>query len=183
VRKDDLRIEAIGSVDELNAALGVVRVELSRSGVAPAGLDEELGHIQHRLFDIGAELAAPAAEQSLDDALDDGCAAELEASIDRFDADLEPLRQFILPGGAPAAAQLHLARCICRRAERRLVQLAAIESVRSEALRYVNRLSDWLFVVARAVNRANRVPDVAWQKKSQPTRPRSINQKPKGRRT
>jgi cob(I)alamin adenosyltransferase len=168
VRKDDARIEAIGSVDEVNAAIGLVRVELARSGVAPAELDDELGTIQHRLFDLGAELASPADGAPRVSAIRDADAGELEASIDRYEATLEPLRQFILPGGMPAAAQLHLARCVCRRCERRLVELASREAVRSESLRYINRLSDWLFVVARIVNRANRLPDVVWDQRVSP---------------
>lgn len=166
VQKDDLRIEAIGGMDEANAALGVVRMELARCGVAPAALDQEIGQIQHQLFDLGAELAAPAAGQPRAGALGDDNVAELEAAIDRYEAELEPLRAFILPGGAPAASHLHLARCICRRCERRLVQLAALEPVRGELLRYINRLSDLLFVLARAVNRANRVPDVLWEQRA-----------------
>jgi cob(I)alamin adenosyltransferase len=163
VRKDDLRIEAIGSVDEVNAALGVVRMELSRSGVSPEGLDLEIGEIQHRLFDLGAELAATSTSEMGVGAIGDPQVAELETLIDRYEADLEPLRAFILPGGSPAACQLHVARCVCRRSERRLVQLVAIEPVRGEVLRYMNRLSDLLFVLTRAVNRANRVPDAIWE--------------------
>jgi cob(I)alamin adenosyltransferase len=163
VRKDVLRIEAIGSIDETNAALGVVRLELTRSGVAPAGLDDLLAGIQHRLFDLGAELAAPGPVARDITRLSEAHVAELEAQIDRYEAELEPLRAFILPGGSAAAAQLHLARCICRRSERRLVELAALEPLRGELLRYVNRLSDLLFVVARAANQANRVPDVTWE--------------------
>ncbi len=163
VRKDDLRIEAIGSVDEVNAVLGIVRVELSRSGVAPENLDREIGEIQHRLFDLGAELAATSAGEVRADALDGGNVAELESLIDKYEATLEPLRAFILPGGTPAASQLHLARCVCRRSERRLVQLMTHEPVRGEVMQYVNRLSDLLFVLARAVNRTNRVPDVIWE--------------------
>jgi cob(I)alamin adenosyltransferase len=165
VRKDDHRIEAIGSIDETNAALGVVRVELMRSGVAPAGLDDLLTTIQHRLFDGGAELASPGAAPRSVNSLSDGDVATLETEIDRWDAALEPLRKFILPGGSAAAAQLHLARCVCRRAERRLVELAATEPVRGELVRYVNRLSDLLFVLARATNVANRVADVTWEPK------------------
>jgi cob(I)alamin adenosyltransferase len=165
VRKDELRIEAIGSVDEVNAALGVTRMELSRSAVSPPELDRELSQIQHRLFDLGAELAAPAGTPARAASLADSDIEELESSIDRYEAGLEPLRAFILPGGAPEAAQLHFARCVCRRSERWLVQLAAAEPVRGELLRYINRLSDWLFVAARAVNQANRLPDVAWEKK------------------
>ena len=165
VRKDDRRIEAIGSVDETNAALGVVRVELMRSGVAPVGLDDLLTTIQHRLFDVGAELASPGATTHAASSLSDADVALLESEIDHWDAGLEPLRKFILPGGSAAAAQLHLARCVCRRAERRLVELAATEPVRGELVRYVNRLSDLLFVLARATNVANRVADVTWEAK------------------
>ncbi len=167
VRKDDLRIEAIGSLDEVNAALGVVRMELSRSGGAPPGLDQEIGQIQHRLFNLGAELAATSASAVRAGTLRDTDVVELETLIDRYEADLEPLRAFILPGGSPAASQLHLARCVCRRCERRLVQLIAVEPVRGEVLRYVNRLSDLLFVLARAVNQAHRVPDVKWEQEAE----------------
>jgi cob(I)alamin adenosyltransferase len=163
VRKDVIRVEAIGTVDELNAVIGVVRMELGRGGTAPAGLDELLFGIQHRLFDFGAELAARQPETLGTSPIRDDHVAELEAEIDRYDGGLEPLRSFILPGGAPAAAQLHLARCVCRRAERRLVSLAAAEPVRGELLRYVNRLSDLLFVLARATNQANRLPDIRWE--------------------
>ena len=162
VRKDDPRIEAIGSVDELNAAIGVVRMELSRGGMAPAGMDEVLADVQHRLFDLGAELAMPQPLEKGEGSLSDADVAAIEAAIDRFDASLEPLRQFVLPGGCPSAAQLHVARCVCRRCERQLVSLAAPAPVRREVLAYVNRLSDLLFVLARAVNQANGVADVTW---------------------
>jgi cob(I)alamin adenosyltransferase len=163
VRKDDLQIEAIGAVDEVNAALGVVRVELGRSGVGAAKLDQEIGEIQHQLFNLGAELAGMSASEKRAGSLGTAHVVGLESLIDRYEAQLEPLRAFILPGGSPAASQLHVARCDCRRCERRLVQLAAIEPVRAEVLQYVNRLSDLLFVVARAVNRADGVPDVIWK--------------------
>jgi cob(I)alamin adenosyltransferase len=163
VRKDDLRIETIGGVDEINAALGVVRVELTRSGVAPEGVDAILAKAQHTLFNLGAELAARSTTQSRAVSLSDADVAGLETTIDGCEAGLEPLRAFILPGGAAAAAQLHMARCICRRSERRLVELAATEQVRGELVRYLNRLSDLLFVLARVVNKANRMPDVVWQ--------------------
>jgi cob(I)alamin adenosyltransferase len=164
VRKDDLRVEAFGTIDELNAALGLARAELARGGAAPVDLDRLLASLQNRLFDLGAELASrtvpdPASRAHL---VSDEHVADLEAAIDRHEALLEPLRAFVLPGGAPAAAALHVARCVCRRAERRIVHLAAEQPVRGEVLRYVNRLSDLLFVLARAVNRANRVPDVTW---------------------
>ena len=166
VRKDDLRIETIGSVDEVNAALGVVRMELTRSGIAPIGLDELLAQVQHRLFDLGAELAMPPAAGAGICTLSDADASVLEAAIDGQEANLAPLRTFILPGGSAAAAHLHLARCVCRRAERRLVELAAADPVRSQLIRYVNRLGDLLFVLARAANQANRVPDVTWEQRA-----------------
>ena len=166
VRKDNLRVETIGSVDEVNAAIGVVRVELVRSGVAPEGVDAILALVQHALFNLGAELASRLVDQLQSAGLRDADVKKLEAEIDRYEAGLEPLRAFILPGGAAATAQLHMARCICRRAERRLVELAANEPVRGELLRYVNRLSDLLFVLARVVNKANRIPDVVWEQGS-----------------
>jgi cob(I)alamin adenosyltransferase len=164
VRKDNLRIEALGAVDELNAALGVVRMELGRCGRAPADLDAVLAGVQHRLFDIGAELATPNAAERGTELVSDGQVAAVEQAIDRYDAALEPLREFILPGGVPAAAQLHWARCVCRRAERQVVALGSRETIRGEVLRYLNRLSDFLFVAARAVNWANGAADVTWQR-------------------
>lgn len=164
VRKDDLRVEALGTVDELNAALGVVRATLECGGPPSGELQELLAGLQHRLFDLGAELATPRPSEHSIESVSDAHVAALEAAIDRFDAPLEPLRAFILPGGCPAAAHLHLARCICRRAERRLVQLAAAEPIRGELIRYLNRLSDLLFVLSRAVNRFDGRPDVTWEK-------------------
>ena len=163
VRKDDLRIEAIGDVDELNAVLGVVRAELARSDKATEEIDQIFGRLQHQLFDLGAELATPDPAAKGTDLLTDAQVAGLESVIDVYEAQLEPLRAFILPGGTPAAAQLHFARCVCRRAERRLVALAAEAPVRGEALRYLNRLSDLLFVLARSANRSAGVSDVLWQ--------------------
>jgi cob(I)alamin adenosyltransferase len=178
VRKDDVRIEAIGTIDEVNAAIGVVRMELARGGTAPAGLNELLCRLQNLLFELGGELAMPRAgiglrqAQSSGDSpvrqIDESHASFLEAEIDRYDAQLAPLKVFILPGGCPAAAALHVARCVCRRAERRLVELSAAQSIRPEVLRFVNRLSDLLFVLARAANQANRVADVAWTKEPLP---------------
>jgi cob(I)alamin adenosyltransferase len=172
VRKDDLRIESIGTIDELNSAIGVARMELARGGTAPVGLDELLAKLQNLLFDLGAELAMPPAGVGAG-APRSGVAARrisdaqvtyVEQEIDRYDAGLAPLKVFILPGGCPSAAALHVARCICRRAERRLVRLGAAETVSPEVLRFINRLSDLLFVLARAANQANRVDDVAWSK-------------------
>lgn len=166
VAKDDLRIEAIGSVDEINAAIGVVRMELTRAIAAPEALDEELAQVQHRLFDLGAELAGAGPVAADVARLSNADVAALEASIDRYEAGLEPLKYFILPGGSPVAAQLHVARGVCRRAERRLVELTEMEAVRGEALRYINRLSDWLFVAARVANRAIGVADIRWERSS-----------------
>jgi len=164
VRKDDPRVEAFGSVDELNAALGIVRAELARLPQDPADVNNLLGVVQHRLFDLGAELATPQPDASRTGCVADADVAELEAAIDRLESDLAPLRAFILPGGCQASAQLHLARCVCRRAERRVVYLASRESVRGEVIRFLNRLSDLLFVLARSVNRTAGEPDVLWRK-------------------
>lgn len=162
VRKSALRVEAYGSVDELNAVLGIARTELAESD-----LDERLATIQSALFDLGGELATPdVAEreqkgQSLP-RVGDAEVAELESWIDALEGEVEPLRSFILPGGAPGAARLHHARTVCRRAERRVVELADAEPVAEAILRYLNRLSDLLFVMARAVNRRQNVAEPRW---------------------
>jgi cob(I)alamin adenosyltransferase len=161
VLKNDLRIEAIGSIDETNAAIGAVRAELDRGSASPEGVDALLARIQHSLFDLGAELAAREGGGQPSRIADSEITA-LEHEIDRYEATVEALRAFILPGGTAAAAQLHMARCVCRNAERRLVALMGVEVVRNELLQYVNRLSDLLFVLARAVNKANRQPDIEW---------------------
>jgi cob(I)alamin adenosyltransferase len=163
VPKDDPRIDAVGTVDELNAALAPVRVELGRSETVPEDLETLLDTVQHRLFDIGAELATPS-PATPSGAIEEIQVRQLEEAIDRYDSQLAPLREFILPGGAPLAAQLHLARAVCRRAERQVVALAGIDQVRPEVIRYLNRLSDLLFVAARATNAAAGVADVKWRK-------------------
>lgn len=163
VRKDALRIETIGCVDETNAAIGVVRIELARSDTPLPKVDAALARVQHSLFDLGAELASRSGASANSSRVRDDDVLLLEAEIDHHEAQLEPLQTFILPGGAAAAALLHVARCVCRRAERRLVELADAEMVRGELRRYMNRLSDLLFVLARAVNKANHVADVKWQ--------------------
>jgi cob(I)alamin adenosyltransferase len=155
VRKSDVRIEAYGTVDELGALVGVVRtLEL------PDGFDEHLATIQNDLFDLGADLAVPE-EQRLDRSAERERArlritaeqvAWLEERCDEVNDALEPLRSFVLSGGTPAAAQLHLARTVARRAERVIVLLAAREEINPQALAYVNRLSDLLFILARAAN-------------------------------
>jgi cob(I)alamin adenosyltransferase len=163
VRKDDLRIETIGTVDETNATIGVVRAELGRDAEILIEVDTLLASVQHALFNIGAELAARRSSSSAAQ-VGDADVKELESAIDHFEAGLEPLQVFILPGGAKAAAQLHVSRCSCRRTERRLVELAAAERLSGELVKYLNRLSDLLFVLARVVNQANGVADVEWRK-------------------
>jgi cob(I)alamin adenosyltransferase len=148
--KDAARVEAYGSVDEANAALGLARAHLD-----DVELDKLVAGIQHALFDLGADLATPggAPQRAHLALLDDRDVADLEAAIDRHDAELEPLRQFIVPGGHVASAALHLARAVVRRAERAAVRLAqAGDDVNPVVVRYLNRLSDLLFVLARLVN-------------------------------
>ncbi len=165
VAKDDTRIEAYGTVDELNAAVGVVR-----SSRLPADIDAVLVAIQNDLFVAGAELATPAESlNKLDkrsDRLGQRHIERLEAAIDRFEERLAPLTQFILPGGDSAAAALHFARTVCRRAERRVVSLQRdqADAVSDNVLVYLNRLGDLLFVLARAAGAAAGVNEVAWQK-------------------
>jgi cob(I)alamin adenosyltransferase len=164
IRKDDPRLEVIGTIDELNAAMGLVRVELGRMEPPPVDLDEFAERTQHQLFNLGAEFAMPQPTQYSANLIQDADVARLEEAIDHWETALEPLREFILPGGCPAAAQLHLARCVCRRAERLLVGLSSGEAtVRGEVLRYINRLSDALFVGARFANREGGFADVKWR--------------------
>jgi cob(I)alamin adenosyltransferase len=158
VLKDSARVQAYGTVDECNAAIGVARV-----GGPPAQLDTILAQIQNQLFVVGADLATPGAAASIP-RIDAGTIAFLETTIDALEAELEPLKQFILPGGTPAAAHLHLARTICRRAERWVVALAREEAVGPHVGIYLNRLSDCLFVLARAANAGAGVADVPWEK-------------------
>ena len=160
--KADLRVEAYGAVDETNSAIGMARIAL---GDDPAGLDPVLARIQNDLFDLGADLATPADSPRGDGALRivESQVRWLESEIDRVNEPLAPLRSFVLPGGSAAAAALHLARAVSRRGERIMVALAATpgETVDQPALRYVNRLSDLLFVAARAAN-SNGAADVLW---------------------
>lgn len=162
-RKDDIRIEAYGVIDEANAAIGVARL-----AVDDATLDAMLERIQNDLFDLGAELATPVTPGTKIDpamrlVITPAQVARLEKEIDALNADLSPLRSFVLPGGTAAAAHLHLARTISRRAERVMVTLAETEGEHLEptALSYVNRLSDFLFVASRYVNRDK--GDVLWK--------------------
>ncbi len=154
IAKDDVRVEAMGAVDELNNALGLLLTE-----AVPADIDALLREVQHTLFDIGGELSLP--ERSLISAEQ---VTALEQALDRYNADLAPLKDFILPGGSRSAALGHVARSICRRAERRTVTLARGATVNDSTLRYLNRLSDLLFVLARSLNSAAGVADVLWQR-------------------
>ena len=153
--KDSARVAAYGGVDELNSVLGLL---LAVPGV-PAGMAAELTRIQHTLFDLGGELCIPGTALIEQADID-----WLERTLDAHNADLPPLKDFILPGGGPAAAACHLARTVCRRAEREVVTLARHETVRAEALRYLNRLSDLLFVLARVLARASGAGEVLWQR-------------------
>jgi cob(I)alamin adenosyltransferase len=161
VPKDDPRVEAYGDVDELNAALGLARaIELMPR------VDEVLVPIQRDLFAIGALLATPDRdkmhEQLAKARVDEDRVAELEAAIDAGEAELEPLRAFILPGGTPKAAALHVARTVCRRAERRVVALTQTVEIPELVVMYLNRLSDLLFVLARVANRRAGAGEVTW---------------------
>ena len=159
VKKDDARVEAYGAIDELNAVLGMARSE---------GLDDDVDAlskvIQSQLFDIGGELASVADKRDklTIPLVSETDVAALEAAIDQAETELAPLTTFVLPGGTRAASALHLARTVCRRAERRMITMHTEDAVRPEVLRYVNRLSDLLFTWARLINHRANVPDVPW---------------------
>ena len=161
VPKNHPRVEAYGDVDELNAVLGVVRAAEQMPRI-----DEVLVPIQRDLFAIGALLATPdrdKMQQHLEKArVDEARIAELERAIDAGDAELEPLRSFIVPGGSPKAAALHVARTVCRRAERRVVELGAETEIPPLVVIYLNRLSDLLFTLARVANKRSGTGEVTW---------------------
>ena len=152
--KDSLRVNAYGTVDEANSAIGVV---LAAPGV-PEPVRALLTAVQHQLFDLGGELCIPGHAAISGEDID-----ALERHLDHWNADLPPLKEFILPAGGEAAARCHLARTIVRRAERETVSLARVEAVRGEAVRYLTRLSDLLFVLARVLARADGQGEVVWQ--------------------
>lgn len=158
VAKDDPRIEAIGTVDELNSTLGVVLVE-----PLPDDVRALLTDIQHDLFDLGGELSIPGHT-----AIADAHIQRLEGAVERYNESLPMLKEFILPGGTRAAAHLHVARTVCRRAERRVVTLVRGENVRAEIVRYLNRLSDLLFVLSRVLARVSGHGEVLWQHEKRP---------------
>ena len=153
VPKDSARVSAYGTVDELNSAIGIVLAQ-----EIPAPVRETLTQVQHDLFDLGGELCIPGMAM-----IHDADVERLETTLDGFNADLPMLKEFILPGGGMAAACCHVARTVCRRAEREVVALARTETVRPEAVRYLNRLSDLLFVLARVLARASGHGEVLWQ--------------------
>jgi len=152
-QKDSLRVEAYGTVDELNSTIGMLIATIDDEALSSMLLD-----VQHDLFDLGGELCVP--DFSL---IKEHHTSRIEKELDRLNADLPALKDFILPGGSLAAAQAHLARTICRRAERRVITLARQEPVNEVVIHYLNRLSDLLFVVARVVARASGAGEVLWE--------------------
>lgn len=153
VPKDSPRVEAYGTVDELNSLIGVVL-----ASVPPDAVRECLIDVQHDLFDLGSELAVPGYR-----ALKDDCVERLEHQLDAFNADLPNLKEFILPGGSMAVANTHLARTVCRRAERRVLSLGREEKLDGLSLKYLNRLSDLLFVIARVLARQDGAEEIYWR--------------------
>lgn len=158
VAKDSLRVDAFGTVDEANSAIGVVLASTS----VPQDVRNTLTDVQHDLFELGGELCIPGHS-----VITDAFIERLETSLDGFNADLPALKEFILPGGGEAAAACHLARTIVRRAERITITLAGAEAVRPEVLKYLNRLSDLLFVIARVLARAESGQEVLWNRDRQ----------------
>jgi len=161
VGKESVRVEAYGAVDELNALLGQCAAASGHEDLRDA-----LQEIQRRLFDLGAYLASPPTDSSGKAPASvphDADIAQLEGHIDALETELEPLKRFVLPGGTGASAAIHVARTVCRRAERRVLALHRAEPLDAVALRFLNRLSDLLFVMARVENRRAGVPDVEWE--------------------
>lgn len=165
VPKDHARVAAYGAVDELNAALGLAAAPAG-GAVAPAWCAEIVGPVQEALFELGADLATPHDESNAGreqaSRLSEDDVGAIESHIDRLQGELSPLRTFILPGGGERASRLHVARTVCRRAERDVVQLAHAEPVAAIAVRYLNRVSDLLFVMARYANHDEGLEDEAW---------------------
>ena len=172
VSKAALRIEAYGTLDELNAVVGLLRDHLASAAVTDhARFDRQLAMVQNELFDLGSELATPVKALDTTRQLVVGPSeiARLEQEMDRMNETLPPLANFVLPGGHVVNSQAHLARTVCRRAERRLVQLREDEAeVRPETQIYLNRLSDWLFVLSRALSHALGVAEVLWDQRKAP---------------
>ena len=162
IAKDDCRIDAYGTLDELSATLGMAASCGDHSGE----FVDLIRSIQHQLFGIGSELATDDPQSLPFPPIDKQAIRQLELEIDRVDAKLPPLKNFILPGGVTGASTLHLARTVCRRAERRVVSLSKLTNINSVIIPYLNRLSDLLFVMARATNASHQVSDIAWQRPS-----------------
>lgn len=158
VSKDHPRVEAYGAVDELNSVLGILL-----SYPLPEAIHDCLIEVQHDLFDLGGELCIPGHRLILDQQV-----KKLEQVLDNLNSELKPLKEFILPGGTQTSAFCHLARAVCRRAERRTVSLARAEDVSPVSIRYLNRLSDLLFVIARSINHASGREDVLWDRNRSP---------------
>ncbi len=160
VSKASLRVETYGEVDELNSTVGWARVEVS-----DADLDALLNRIQNDLFEVGAELGSTAERKhkSMMPLITEAQVEALERAIDEYEEGPPALTSFVLPGGSEAAARFHVARCVCRRAERSLVALGAHETLRGELFRYINRLSDLLFVLARYANHCAGIQDIPWK--------------------
>ena len=160
VSKASLRVASYGEVDELNSTVGWARV-----AVSDGTLDDLLNQIQNDLFEVGAELGSTAErkQKSAMPMVEEAQVEALERAIDKYEEGPPPLTSFVLPGGSESASRFHIARCVCRRAERSLVELGAQEEVRGELFRYVNRLSDLLFVLARYANHAAGVEDIPWK--------------------
>ena len=156
VAKDSTRVEAMGTVDELNAVIGVLLTE-----PLPETISKTLTRVQHDLFDLGGEICIPGHVMVKAERI-----AVLEETLDQLNDDLSPLKEFILPGGTRAAAYCHLARTVCRRAERQLIKLGHEEAVTDVSLQYLNRLSDLLFVMCRVINKDAGCADVLWKNES-----------------
>ncbi len=166
VEKDSLRVEAYGTVDELNSHIGIVLA----LGVPP-DVHKQLADIQHDLFDLGGELCLPGNKTIVDQHIE-----LLESALDQFNTELPPLKEFILPGGNQIAAACHVARTVCRRAERIAVSLSRIENINPQIVKYLNRLSDFLFVLCRLLARQNGGHEVLWERNR-----RSLVSKPDGK--
>lgn len=166
VEKDSLRVEAYGTVDELNSHIGIILA----LGVPP-DVHKQLADIQHDLFDLGGELCLPGNQTIVDQHIE-----LLESALDQFNTELPPLKEFILPGGNQTAAACHVARTVCRRAERIAVSLSRIEDINPQVVKYLNRLSDFLFVLCRLLARQNGGHEVLWERNR-----RSLAPKPDGK--
>tara|TARA_B100000035_G_scaffold315307_1_gene335138 strand:+ start:19300 stop:19842 length:543 start_codon:yes stop_codon:yes gene_type:complete len=154
VKKNSARVECLGSIDELNSIIGLILTE-----AVPEKIKTTLTEIQHDLFNIGGELSIPSHKL-----LDSKRVDFLEIELDAMNQKLPPLKEFILPGGSKQAALAHVARTVCRRAERNCINLKEIEEINSSSMYYLNRLSDFLFVLARTLNQENNVPDTLWKR-------------------